>query len=444
MASALSRVAGAPRSISAAVAALTLALAMALAPPAVARAGWSRPFQLAPPGTLDVQAPRLAISPTGSAAAAFGIGDVDTPGSFGAYLTLRSSRRRVAPPAAVPGAAETLALAYDGRYLELLIGSHSAGMTCCSGARAIRVGPGGRLERPRTLVRGLAGATTGRLLTLGDGGMVAAIATARGVWVVQSRHGNRFARTHRLTRARQMPESLAAAWLGGDGSIVAWTAARGGAGDSAPGSVSYALGSRTRAPAAPRTAVRVAAGHRIDELGVAPSATGETVAWIESWYDARGGYHSVVRASDIGRGARARTLSPAGRLASGLTFAGDPAGDQSLSWEACTPSAACVVQAATRRARGSFGRRHTLGPVDLSQAPSLAIGPDGETVVGWVRGGSPFAALDRRPGGGFGSRARLSPTPYAYDVRVAAGPRHRSLVAWTQGTLNPSVVAAER
>lgn len=417
---------------------------MALAPPAFARAGWGRPFQLAPPGTLDVQAPRLAIASTGAAAAAFGIGDVDSPGSFDAYLTLRSSRRRVTPPAAIPGAAETLALAYDGRYLELLTGTSSASQTCCSAARAIRVRPDGHLERPRTLVRGLAGATTGQLLTLGDGRMVAAVATARGVWVAQSSRGNRFARTYRLTRARQMPESLAAAWLGGESSIVAWTAARGVAGDSAPGSVSYALGSRSRAPATPRTAVRAPAGHRIDELGVAPSATGETVAWIESWYDAHGGYHSVVRASDIGRRAQVRTLSPAGRLASGLTLAGDRAGDQSLSWEACTASAACVVQAATRRARRSFGRRRTLGPIDSSQSPALAIGPDGETVVAWAHGGSPFAAVDKRPGGGFGSRARLSPTIYAYDVRVAAGPRDRSLVAWTQGTLNPSVVAAAR
>ncbi|MGH2857481.1 MAG: hypothetical protein ACRDMJ_08340, partial [Solirubrobacteraceae bacterium] len=382
-----------PRFIPSAAAALTLAVALSLtmSAPAAARVGWGRPFQLAPPGTLDVQPPQLAISSAGSAAAAFGIGDVDSPGSAQGYLTLRSASRKVAPAASIPGAAEILALAYDGRKLELLTGSDSSQQTCCSAARAVQIAPSGRIGRPRTLVGGLAGDATGQLLRLGDGRMLATIATASGVWVAQSTSGTRFAGSHRLTRAGQMPESMAAAWLGGDSTIVAWTAVRGVAGDSTPGSVSYALGSRKHAPSSPRTAVRAPAGHRIDELGVAPSATGETVAWVESWYDARGGYHSVVRASDVGRGARARTLSPAGRLASGLTFAGDSAGDQALSWEECTFGDSCTVQAATRRAEGSFGPVRTLGSVDPSQAPALAIGPGGEAVVGLVRAGAPFA-----------------------------------------------------
>ncbi|MGH2859002.1 MAG: hypothetical protein ACRDMJ_16125, partial [Solirubrobacteraceae bacterium] len=86
----------------------------------------------------------------------------------------------------------------------------------------------------------------------------------------------------------------------------------------------------------------------------------------------------------------------------------------------------------------------TLGSVDPSQAPALAIGPGGETVVGWVRAGAPFAAVAARPGGAFGRRAGLSATTYAYDVAVAAGSRGRALAAWTQGTLNPSVVAVAR
>ena len=66
-----------------------------------------------------------------------------------------------------------------------------------------------------------------------------------------------------------MPETLAAAWLGGESTVVAWTAATGVAGQAYPRTISYAQGARTHAPRTVQTAVTVAAGHRIDELGVA-------------------------------------------------------------------------------------------------------------------------------------------------------------------------------
>jgi len=83
----------------------------------------------------------------------------------------------------------------------------------------------GAVARPRTLVSGLAGATQGRLLTLKNGAMLAAVATERGVWVVQSARANRFGGQHLLTRGGLMPETLDAAWLGGQNTIVAWTGA---------------------------------------------------------------------------------------------------------------------------------------------------------------------------------------------------------------------------
>ena len=122
--------------------------------------------------------------------------------------------------------------------------------------------------------------------------MLAAVATERGVWVVQSAKANRFGAQHLLTRGGQMPETLDAAWLGGESSIVAWTSANGIAGQAAPRSISYALGSKTGAPHGVKTAVTVPAGHRIDELGVAARGGGATVAWVESWYDKGGAYHS--------------------------------------------------------------------------------------------------------------------------------------------------------
>lgn len=425
------------------------ALAIAAAGlPSSAQARWGRPFQIEAPGTLDLLAPRLAFSAGGAATAAFGIADVDAPGSSQAYVASLAARGYPAPPAvgtpaSVDGAAEVLALAYDRRAPELLVGAAPPGRDCCTRAEIVHVGADGRPWRPRVAVGGLAGATSGRLLALADGQMLAAVATQRGVWVSQAPHGDWLSRPHLLTGRGQMPESLAAAWLGGERSIVAWTAASGAAGASDPGAVRYALGSRSSAPAHPATAARVAAGHRIDELGLAPGAGGSaTAAWIESWYDAQGDWHSQVRATDIRPGAQTRALSPSWRLASGLELAGDQAGDQAAAWESCTASGLCTALVAVRRAGGQFGAARSLGPVDPGQPPALAVGPGGAVVVGLVHGGRPFAATEAAPGHGFGRPVALSSTAYAYDITVAAGPAGRAVAAWSQGTLNPSVVAA--
>ena len=58
-----------------------MALAVLVGLPALAQAKWGAPFEFVAPGTLDVLAPQVAFSPAGAAAAAFGIQDVDDPGS---------------------------------------------------------------------------------------------------------------------------------------------------------------------------------------------------------------------------------------------------------------------------------------------------------------------------------------------------------------------------
>jgi hypothetical protein len=180
----------------------------------------------------------------------------------------------------------------------------------------------------------------------------------------------------------------------------------------------------------------VPAGHRIDELAVARHGNGSTLAWIESWYDKKGAYHSRAEAADLAKHPHARALSPDNRLASGLTFDDDPAGDQGAAWESCTTSDACTVQPAGRPAKGSFGSARTLGAIDAYQSPSLTVSPKGQVVIGWVRGGHPVASV------GFGSPSVLSSTTFASDTTVAFGPKNVALAAWIQGTLNPSVVAA--
>ena len=418
-----------------------LALLPSAGLPAAARARWGAPFQFAQPGTLDVVPPVLAISGSGAAAAAFGIQDVDTPGVSQGYVTLRPAQAAPGNPIAIAGAQQILAAAYDGGSLQLLIGAASANQTCCSSAQAVRVAAGGRVQRARTLVGGLAGATHGRLLALKDG-MLAAVATERGVWVVQSATANRFSGQHLLTGGGRMPETLSAAWLGGDATIVAWTSATGVAGQASPRSISYALGARTHAPRGVKIAVTVARGHRIDELGVAPRHGGATAAWVESWFDKGNTYHSIVRAMDIAPHAMVRDLSPSNRLAAGLSFAGDVAGDQAVAWESCTFQAVCQTQVDGRGAHGAFGPVRTLGSIDASQEPALAVGAHGQVLVGWVRGGRPVAATAAQAGGRFGGPVTLSSTTFALDLTVGFGSAGTGMAAWTQGTLNPSVVGA--
>lgn len=418
---------------------VALVLVVAVVLPAAAQARWGRPFEFAAPGTLDVLGPRLAVSPGGAAAAAFSLEDVDTPGSAQGLVTLRSPGGALTAPHQVPGTAQVLWLAYDGRSLELLTGTAPAGQPCCSAAQAVQIGQGGGVQRPRTLVGGLTGQTLGRLLTLADGQMLAAVGTERGVWVVQSSRANRFASPHRLAGPRQMPQALAAAPLGGGSSLVAWTAATGAAGASDPRSIEGAAGTRRRAPHGARTLVTVPRGHRIDEIGLAPRGGQATVAWVESWFDRGGAYHSVVRAQDIAPHAQARMLSEPNRLASGLTLAGDAAGDQAVAWESCTLDDACRADAAVRGRRGVFGAAQALGAIDASQPPALAVGSGGRAIAAWIRGGDPMAAVQPAPGGRFGRPGVLSRAGYALNISVAAG-RHSAVAAWSQGTLHPSIV----
>jgi hypothetical protein len=423
-----------------AVAALALAPSLGLS--AAAQAKWGAPFEFAKPGTLDVVAPQLAISGSGAAAAAFGIQDVDTPGVSQGYVSLRPAGAAPSNPIAIPGAQQVLAAAYDGGSLELLTGAAPATQTCCSAAQAVKVGAGGQVARARTLVGGLTGATQGRLLTLKNGAMLAAVATERGVWVIQSAKADRFGAQRLLTGGGRMPETLDAAWLGGESTIVAWTAARGVAGQAAPRSISYALGARTHAPRAVKTAVTVRAGHRIDELAVAARHGGATAAWVESWSEKSGAVHSVVRAMDIVPHAMVRNLSPANRLASGLSLAGDVAGDQAVAWRSCADQGACQTQVDGRGAHGSFGPARTIGAIDASQEPAVAVGARGQALVGWVRGGHPVVAAASGAGRRFGAPVTLSATTFALDLTVGVGAQGAGLAAWTQGTLNPSVVGA--
>ena len=167
------------------------------------------------------------------------------------------------------------------------------------------------------------------------------------------------------------------------------------------------------------------------------------MAWVESWYDRGGAFHSQVRAADVAAHPGVRNLSPSDPPASGLAFAADAAGDQGIAWKVCRQDGSCTAQVAMRGAKASFGASQLVRA--RSTRPRRrpwrsAHGARRSSV--WVRGGHPVAATGAATGGRFGAARALSSTIFAYDLTVAFGSGREALAAWSQGTLNPSVVGA--
>lgn len=408
---------------------------------AAASAGWGAPFRLAPPYSNDLTPVDLSISSRGDAAAAFSVQGEDTPATSDPVLVIRAAGGRVSPPFGVPGAQLVLDLAYDRSGLRLLTGTSEAGKSCCSTVQALSLLPDGQFGRASTLVGKLAGATAGSLTAVPSGRLLAMVATDRGVWVAQSQPGAGFGPTHRLTAASAMPWTAAATADGRGQTAVAWIETRGQQGEIAPSQVKVATGSPTAAPRRGATAFTAGGGHQIDELALAPAASGTTVAWVESWWDRAGVYHSEVVVSDLTGGGR-HVFAVGGESASGLAFTGDGRGDQVLAWRSCAPSGSCSARAAVRSAGGRFGGSARLGTVDPGQPPAAAMAGSGDSLVGWIAGGHVFAA-ERRPGrGGLGPARVVSDTSYASGLALAFGGSRSALAAWTQGTLAPDVVGA--
>jgi len=435
-------------------AALALAAALWLGSAAPAPADtWSAPFRLAEPVSIDLLPAQIAFAPSGGAVIGFGEQDEDQPAAAQALIVSRPEHGRLAKPRPVPDAQAILDAGFDDGTLVLLTGTSEAGQACCSSASVIAYA-GGRFGRPQTVTGTLlAGATVGRLLVLPGHVKLAAIGTAAGVWVAQSGRAGGLTRPRRLTAASASAQTLAASALSGRRSVVAWTASTGRPGAPNPRAIELAYGSATRAPSRPRAAVVAARGHEVDELQLA----GGTLAWVESFYDGRGAYHSTVFAVDLSRAAgRPRPFAVSGQAA-GLSLAADARGDALLAFKACGQPGVCTVYAAGRAAGGRFDAPLALGSIDASQAPAATVGASGEGLVGWIARGHVYAAdrppsarLSRTAGGASprrGSspfaRARLvSAANYAADVTLAFSPSGGALAAWTQGTLNPSVMGA--
>lgn len=370
---------------------------------------------------------------------AFTAQDEDDPASSSALVALRSSAGRLSAPRTVPGAREVLGEAFDGAALDLLTGTAAPADACCSSVGVSSLA-GGRFGSRRTLLRGLAGSTIGYLTPLRPAQLLAAIATGDGVWVAQSRPGGPFAQTREVSLAGQSPWTLATSALPGGAGTVAWTATTGQAGESAPGQVFAASGSSRAAPDGARAAVTVPAGHAIDELALVPGRARTTAAWVESWFDAGGAYHSQVVVRDLDAGAQPRAFAIAGQTASGVTAAGDVRGDQVVAWKSCAATPACELWAVVRRAGGRFGPPVALGPVDPYEDPAAAISAASEAVVGWIAGGRVLAAV--WSGGRFGPAHVVSAGGDAGGLTVAFGPGGQALAAWAAGSAEPQLLGA--
>ena len=424
-----------------ATALLGAALLTALAIPAAADAGWGTPFRLTQSYRTDLAPVVAAVSASGNAAVAFSTQDEDNPAASHPVVAIRAARGGVSPPFAVPSSQLVLDLAYDVSGLRLLTGTSESGSTCCSTVQVRSLLPSGRFGRPATVVGGLAGATVGSLAPLPSGRLLAAVATDHGVWAAQSSPGGAFGPTHRLTAAATTPWTMASTADASGDTAVAWTNTTGQQGEIAPGAVYVATGSERAAPSHAHRAFTVAAGHAVDEVALAPATGGVTVAWIESWFDGGGAYHTQTVVADL-RGGRRRVFAVPGETGSGLVLAGDASGDQVLAWRSCRTSGSCTVRAAVRPGRRSFGPSQKLGAIDPGQAPAASVASSGDALVGWISSGHVLAAERRPRAGGLGAPRTVSFTSYASGLALAAGDSRTAIAAWTQGTLAPDVVGA--
>jgi hypothetical protein len=409
--------------------------------------GFSRPQQISAPADADRIAAVAAISPAGVTAAGFGTSDEQEPGDSSASLAIGPQAGPFGTPRTVPNAQQVLSLAYRGSVLELLIGTSPHKLEfgtlepCCSEVEVVPVPATWGFGARHTVIDRLNGATQARLVPV-QGRLLAAVATEEGVWAAQSNTNGRFGRTRLLTVPGSFTATINATGLADGGTIVVWTARTS---QFAPGPITIydATGTPGQAPQKPAVAITVPATHEIDELTVAAHGSVPTVAWIESWYDSAGVFHSQAFSEDLNGAHHAQPISSSSVLASGLALGAAANGDEVIAFRACTLAGSCTLDAATREL-GRFGRPAALGTIDPTQPPAVAESPTGFAMVGWVNpAGDVDAAVAPATTGRFAHPYRVSSSGYAADLALAFAPSGDGATAvWTQGSLGESVVAA--
>ena len=428
---------------------------------AAAGARWTPPVEISAPNSIEVVGSQVAASTAGATAVSFNEVNFDVQSTAAAFLALASPGRSFAPARVVGQVQEVLALAYSGSTLELMTAKSPAGQPCCTTVQVLRRGPHGKFSRPQTLVASVGGGAIGRLVALANGRLLAVVAGPQRLWVTEARGSGRFAKAKGLTRLGVAPNALAVTATPGGGSAVVWT-------QGSSQSVIGATGAPGAAPSKPRTLVRVAAGHVVDGLQVAPLAAGSTAAraarapaagaagstaagaagltigWTESWNDGSGAYHSQAVAADLpgpGKPAHPRALSAPRAVASGLALAADGSGDQVAAWDDCAAEL-CTVHGAVRKRDGRwFGASSRLGSIDDGDSPQVIMAPDREALTGWITGTQAVLA-ELRPGSSHFAAARRLSGMLAGSLDVGFGPSGEAVATWTQGTLNQDVFAS--
>jgi hypothetical protein len=381
---------------------------------------------------------QIAFDPSGDAAIGFGIRDLDNPAFSNPFLVTRAPAGGVSGMSPIPHAQQLLALAYLGSQLQLLTAGGPATLPCCTTAQVLQFGKGS-YSHARTLLPALSGTTIGQLVVLPHSKLLVAVGSEDGIWVIQGRGRGRFGPVHQLTAVGAQPQSLAATALANGKSIVVWTVNTGLAPAVGANVILAADGTPGRAPTGERVLVTVPGGHLVDEIGVVPGVSVPLLAWVESWFDSAGTFHSEVLAKDLNGKGSARPFQISGQVASGLAAAGNGAGEQALAWSSCMRGGTCAVRATLRSPGGRFAQPLRLGSIDASQAPTVAVGPSGEAIVGWVSAGRVFADV-REPGSKrFAGVKQISAAVYASDLALAFSPTGGALATWTQGLQTASV-----
>jgi hypothetical protein len=406
-----------------------LALLATCANTALAR-GWGRPVAVIAPAPLQIVGTHVAFSSTGQAAVGFGFVDPDRPAGARAWLATLSPNGRSARARRISGARQVLDLAYLNGAFRLLVGA-DGGARCCALARELTLGRRG-LGAQHTLARDLTGLVLGDLVGVGPG-MVAAVADAAQLRVVQARSGERFGPVHRLLPKGTAPDSLVAAPLAGRRSLLAWIAGSFAPEDTPlPQTVMLATGTVSRVPGPARTLVTLAAGHAASQLALA-SGPRASLAWVEDFTDDTGAYQSEVSVAELGSTSAPVSFPGQGTVLAGLSAGADAAGDQLLAWSSCDLTPACQVMAVTRSARGRFGAPVAYGAVDAGAEPAVAVTSTGAAALGWIGGGHVVIAWRRSAHGRFATQ-RLPGPGYAQNLTLTPGPGGRMLAAWSDGS----------
>jgi hypothetical protein len=417
--------------------------------------------KLVAPVDADLLPPTIAISPTGSVAIGYGVTSENAPQDASAELIAGTVRQRGAlgarlgKPEQVPSAQRVLAVGTLGGQLELLTGDGdggsltgdpaATGVQCCTEMDAQGRIAGGLYTAGQALVSGLDGGGSATLVPEPSGAL-AILASGNGIWTAYgSNHKASFGATSQLAAFSGQPPAVAAGTLAGGRALIVWTEPRTALNVATKRqSVYYAVAPAGGAPGSRRLAFTVPAGYSVSQVAAARQGGVASIAWVESWFDITGRYHSQVYAADLhGRRAVAtHAISPVGEIATQLSFAGGTSGPELLTWQACTPRATtCTAQAALRPRGAAWRRAVRLGAIGPSDAPVAAMTSRGTALVGWVDAGG--VKLASAPAGTtrFSAR-RLDRSTTAAHLTLATGPRGDAAAVWTDGLARQSLRAA--